>query len=662
VHRAATLPLASAVLLWMIGLTNCGGRGPSPIVLPVLTVLTSTLPAAELNADYQGTLAASSGAGGPYSWSLTSDEALPAGLALDSATGVIAGKALAAGTYGPYIFQVHDAGGSSAVSKAITLQVVDTTADECVPRGSESALTTATPYAFLLQGFDATGLGFATAGSFTPGGDGTIASAEADYNGYALANSNAPKGSGHFSVNLAGSKYALGADGRGCLVLSFAVGPQAAAANRTLPNAQSKGARLKAQAARGSTPAGLAVRFVLGAKNASGVYSNGRIIEFDDLVGTGSVASGVMHLQDPASFSLTALASNYAFGVTSGGVSERTSIAGIFTNVSGTLSGGVANLDVNVNMNDEYDIDESPTGGHGTIGTTFSSNGRGTMDYVFDGTYDGSTYHFTIYMANASDFFMISTDSFDFEDDPNGDISLVSGRALATASSFGAFPLNGNYLLASTGAGRTPVMGHQAFAEIATLKALNTGEASVTNVVRNLSGTPSTPASTDGSYVSTAQGQVSFSGLEIETPIVYLTNGGDVGESIQGFAVSSNFSGSLGVLVNQNASSPNFSAASLNGRYSAATVEDPEQLNGSLVYDCVFDGAGNFNNAFDASVPGTPAIADGTLTGPYTVSPDGSGTFNGSLAFVTNGSQIYAITQAAGSEAQLFVFDQGNLP
>jgi len=257
---------------------------------------------------------------------------------------------------------------------------------------------------------------------------------------------------------------------------------------------------------------------------------------------------------------------------------------------------------------------------------------------------------------------MISTDSFDFEDDPNEDISLVSGRALATASSFDASPLNGNYLLASTGAGMAGVMGHQAFAEIATLKALNTGGVPMANFVRNHSGSASAAASTDGSYVSTAQGKVTFSGLGIDTPIVYLTNGGDVGESIQGFAVSSDFSGSLGVLVNQNATSPNFSAASLNGHYSAATVADADRISGYVVYDCLFDGAGIFNATYDASVPGTPAIADGTLTGSYTVSPDGSGTFNGSLAFVTNGSQIYAITHVAGSEAQLIVFDQGNLP
>jgi hypothetical protein len=167
-------------------------------------------------------------------------------LALDSATGIIAGQASLAGTFGPYIFQVQDVSGSSADSQEITLRVLGTTADECAPRGNESALTTATPYAFLLQGFDATGQGFATAGSFTPGGDGTIASAEADYNGYALAGSSPRRGSGHFSVDLAGCSYALGADGRGCLVLSFTDSLPAAAGDRILPKAQSKGGRLKA--------------------------------------------------------------------------------------------------------------------------------------------------------------------------------------------------------------------------------------------------------------------------------------------------------------------------------------------------------------------------------------------------------------------------------
>ena len=59
------------------------------------------------------------------------------------------------------------------------------------------------------------------------------------------------------------------------------------------------------------------------------------------------------------------------------------------------------------------------------------------------------------------------------------------GVHLATASFSGAARLNGNCLFASTGAGMAAVMGYQAFAQIATLKALNTGEVPLANWVSN---------------------------------------------------------------------------------------------------------------------------------------------------------------------------------
>ena len=88
-RRAATLPLASAVLLGMVGLTGCGRTSSNPITL--VAVVTTALPTAELNANYQGPLLAAGGTD-RYSWSVTSGGALPAGLALDSATGVIVGQ------------------------------------------------------------------------------------------------------------------------------------------------------------------------------------------------------------------------------------------------------------------------------------------------------------------------------------------------------------------------------------------------------------------------------------------------------------------------------------------------------------------------------------------------------------------------------------------
>src|ERR1700685_2389465 len=105
----------------MVGLTGCGGSGSKPIIVAVVT---TALPTAELNANYQGTLLAAGGTD-RYSWSVTSGGALPAGLALNSATGIITGKPSLAGDFGPYIFRVQDVNGSSATSTEMSLLVVD---------------------------------------------------------------------------------------------------------------------------------------------------------------------------------------------------------------------------------------------------------------------------------------------------------------------------------------------------------------------------------------------------------------------------------------------------------------------------------------------------------------------------------------------------------
>lgn len=67
------------------------------VVVPTLTITTTSLPAANIGVAYSGTLAATGGVT-PYTWSITTGS-LPSGLTLNSATGAITGTPTAAGTF-----------------------------------------------------------------------------------------------------------------------------------------------------------------------------------------------------------------------------------------------------------------------------------------------------------------------------------------------------------------------------------------------------------------------------------------------------------------------------------------------------------------------------------------------------------------------------------
>ena len=57
---------------------------------------------------------------------------------------------------------------------------------------------------------------------------------------------------------------------------------------------------------------------------SGGVMTKGRIIEFDDGSGSGTIAAGMLRLQDATSFSLASLQPNYAFGLDGSGFQRRT--------------------------------------------------------------------------------------------------------------------------------------------------------------------------------------------------------------------------------------------------------------------------------------------------------------------------------------------------
>ncbi len=164
-------------------------------------------------------------------------------------------------------------------SGADTFTITSTVANSCgAPGGQESLLQG--HYALLMEGFAGSGTGtpILRAASFLANGSGGVTSGEEDIN-----DTISPQ---HVSFTSSGSLYTVGSDHRGCLQLTNAGG------TTTI------------------------FRFALGGIN-SGVASKGSVIEFDDNSGNGSGSrgSGILRLQDPNSFVLSALQNQYAFGV-----------------------------------------------------------------------------------------------------------------------------------------------------------------------------------------------------------------------------------------------------------------------------------------------------------------------------------------------------------
>jgi large repetitive protein len=118
-----------AVLLSFIsacGLAGCSdvSKAPAPAAVPAgpgpLTITTTSLPDGTVNQPY-ATAVGGSGGVTPYSWSVT--PALPANLALDTATGAITGTPATQGTSSP-TFTLHDSSSPpQTVQKSLSLTI-----------------------------------------------------------------------------------------------------------------------------------------------------------------------------------------------------------------------------------------------------------------------------------------------------------------------------------------------------------------------------------------------------------------------------------------------------------------------------------------------------------------------------------------------------------
>ncbi len=125
--RSASIGFALLTLLLVIALNGCGlttNSGAKQVPgssLAALKVATPALPSAQMQGSYQASLSASGGKS-PYTWSVASG-ALPAGLALTSATGTISGKPSQAGAFS-FAVKVQDSSSPLQTASApLTLNV-----------------------------------------------------------------------------------------------------------------------------------------------------------------------------------------------------------------------------------------------------------------------------------------------------------------------------------------------------------------------------------------------------------------------------------------------------------------------------------------------------------------------------------------------------------
>lgn len=349
-----------------------------------LKITTTSLPAGNMNSPYSAVLRASGGTL-PIAWSV-SVGSLPAGLTLTPSTGVISGTPSAAGTTSFTVTATDTSTPVQTVQQALSITVAASGNNDAELSGQ---------YAFLLQGFDATGP-VAIAGSFVADGKGNLTAGIEDINRVSAVT---------VSLVFSGT-YSVNADNRGTMTLN-------------------------------STQGASTFTFALGSI-VTGVAGLGHAIEFD---ATGTNVAGIIKKQDTTAFSLSAISGNFATGMSGAGSTGLPfALAGSFTaDGLGAISAGAMD-----------------TKGAGLVATntaftgtyTVAANGRGTSAL----TVGTSVINQAFYVVSANELLMISTNAVSATN------AIYGGSVLKQAAgSFTNASLNGASVLEVEGFSNTGV-------------------------------------------------------------------------------------------------------------------------------------------------------------------------------------------------------------
>jgi hypothetical protein len=535
---------------------------------PPLSVATRSLSAGMVGVSYNQTLQAASGKA-PYTWTITGanncsgSACLPAGLTLSGA--VISGTPTTVGTTN---FTVHVTDSTTPTpqmaSANLSITVNASTANNAKLNGN---------YAFLVSGFSPNGH-FVAAGSFFADGAGNISNGVMDTNDPASLQ----------LAQLFSGSYAIGTNNLGTMAL-------------------------------GTVPARSFALSVMGNGNA-------KIIEFDDVTGTGTRNSGVLLKQATSAFSAALINGGYAFGFSgTDAAAARYALAGAMqADGAGHFTGGLldandAGVPQNVGFTGTY-TGISTTTGRGTA--TISISGQGTTNYSF-------------YIVSATQLLVMEIDQVLGQGSP-----IVSGSMLQQSGPFGASSLS------STGVMQTSaVSGGVAQSQVGFFSGDGVVNFNV-NTSENTGGTMTLPSCT-GTYniadPSTGRVPLTYVGPACAESVLYMVSPN------QAFVIGADAGVTFGFTQFQSGPSP-FSAASVSGTYAGGSVAPvlPGVGASTQVDIAVADGVSAIDFTTNSSTS-TGLVQNQVTNASFTVASTGMGTVapSGTIFYMISPTQFISL-------------------